>query len=56
MSKKDQPKDAPMTRSDLKTKLIHEVLRAQKANMLEDGKANSSGNVMNIIKRLIPKR
>jgi hypothetical protein len=56
MSKKDQPKDAPISRNDLKTKLIQEVLRAQKANMMDVAKANSSGSVMNIIKRLIPKR
>ncbi len=45
-----------MSRDELKNKLIQEVLRAQKANMMDEGKASSSGSVMNIIKRLIPKR
>lgn len=56
MSKKEQPKDTQLSRSDLKNKLIQEVLRAQKGNMMDEGKANSSGSAMNIIKRLIPKR
>ena len=45
-----------MSKDDLKKKLIQEVLRAQKNNMLDEGKANSSGSALNIIKRLIPKR
>lgn len=56
MSKKEQPKEAQMSRNDLKNKLIQEILRAQKANIMDEGKANSSGSAMNIIKRLIPKR
>lgn len=56
MSKKEQPKEALMSKEELKNKLIQEVLRAQKHNMLDEGKANSSGSALNIIKRLIPKR
>lgn len=56
MSKKEQPSEAQMSRNDLKNKLIQEILRAQKTNIMDEGKANSSGSAMNIIKRLIPKR
>ena len=56
MSKKEQTNEAQTSRNELKKKLIQEILRAQKANIIDEGKANSSGSAMNIIKRLIPKR
>jgi len=56
MSKTGQTNDTNVSREELKKKLIQELLRAQKVNMLDEGKASSSGSAMNIIKRLIPKR
>lgn len=56
MSKKEQPKEAQMSRNELKKMLIQQILRAQKANIMDEGRANSSGSAMNIIKSLIPKR
>ena len=40
----------------MKARLIHEVLKAQKALLLDANKANSSANVLAIVKRLIPKK
>jgi hypothetical protein len=56
MSKNSNNNAAPQTRQELKARLIHEVLKAQKAVLLDANKANSSANVLAIVKRLIPKK
>jgi hypothetical protein len=56
MSKNANNNAAPQTRQELKARLIHEVLKAQKALLLDANKANSSANVLAIVKRLIPKK
>jgi hypothetical protein len=56
MSKNENNASAGQSRQELKARLIHEVLKAQKAVLLDANKANSSANVLAIVKRLIPKK
>jgi hypothetical protein len=56
MTKKENKAADAQSRQELKARLIQEVLRAQKAVLLDANKANSSANVLAIVKRLVPKK
>jgi hypothetical protein len=56
MSKKENRAADAQTRQVLKDRLIQEVLRAQKTLLLDANKANSTANVLAIVKRLVPKK
>ena len=56
MSKKENSSRENHLKMELKTRLIQEVLMAQKAVLLDASKANSSANVLAIVKRLVPKK
>jgi hypothetical protein len=56
MSKKENNSHGNQSKMELKTRLIQEVLMAQKAVLLDANKANSSANVLAIVKRLVPKK
>ena len=51
--KESTPKNK--SHNDLKAEFISQVLRAQKLILLDANKANSSANILAIVKKLIPK-
>lgn len=56
MIKKEKNTPDKSSKEALRVRLIQEVLKAQKAVLIDANKANSSANVLAIVKRLIPKK